>query len=95
MSARIGRLCTQQWTIKCFYDAIMLFRFKNLWFFRNDEFVVNKVTFASLLGIDRTNHSLLCRTEASTHNLQRVVYAGINEAGVSTAAPDRCALLCC
>jgi len=56
--------------MKCFYDAIMVFRIEN--------FVVNKATFASFMGIDRTNHRLLSRTEASSHNLQSVVYAGIN-----------------
>jgi len=83
---KVVRWCTQQWTIKYFYDAIIVFRIEN--------FVVNKVTFASFMGTDRTNHRLLCRTEASSHNLQRAVYAGINEAGVTTAAWDRSALLC-
>ena len=36
-----------------------------------------------------------CRTQASSHNSQGVVDGGVSEAGVSTAAPDRSAVLCC
>ena len=35
-----------------------------------------------------------CRTQASSHNLQGVVDGGFNEAGMSTAAPNRNAVLC-
>ena len=35
-----------------------------------------------------------CRTLASGHNSQGVVDCGVDEAGVSTAAPDRRAVLC-
>jgi len=35
-----------------------------------------------------------CRTQASSHNSQGAVEGKANEAGVRTAAPDRCAILC-
>jgi len=35
-----------------------------------------------------------CRTQASSHNSQGVVDGGVNEAGMSTAAPSRSAVLC-
>ena len=38
--------------------------------------------------------SLWCRTQASSHNSQGVVDGGVNEAGVSTTAPDGNAVLC-
>ena len=34
-----------------------------------------------------------CRTQASSHNSQGVVDGGFNDADVSTAAPDRSAVL--
>jgi len=34
------------------------------------------------------------RTQASSHNSQGVVDGGVDEAGMSTAAPNRSALLC-
>ena len=36
----------------------------------------------------------LCRTQASSHNSQDVVDAGVDKAGMSTAAPGRSAVLC-
>jgi len=36
-----------------------------------------------------------CSTQASSHNSQDVVDGAVNEAGVSTAAPDGSAVLCC
>ena len=35
-----------------------------------------------------------CRTQASSHNSQGVVDGGVDEAGMSTAAPNRRAVLC-
>ena len=35
-----------------------------------------------------------CRTQASSHNSQGVVDGGVNKAGISTAAPNRRAVLC-
>ena len=35
-----------------------------------------------------------CRTQTSSHNSQGVVDGGVSKAGVSTAAPNRSALLC-
>ena len=35
-----------------------------------------------------------CRTQTSSHRSQGFVYGWVNEAGVSTEAPDRSALLC-
>jgi len=35
-----------------------------------------------------------CRTQASSHNLQGIVDGGVDEAGISTAAEDRGAVLC-
>jgi len=35
-----------------------------------------------------------CRAQATSHNSQGVVPGGVNEAGVSTTAPDRRAVLC-
>ena len=35
-----------------------------------------------------------CRTQASSHNSQSFVDDGVNKAGMSTAAPDRSAVLC-
>ena len=35
-----------------------------------------------------------CRTQASSHNSQGVVDGGVDEAGMSTAAPDRRTVLC-
>ena len=35
-----------------------------------------------------------CRTQASSHNLQGVIDGGFDEVGMSTAAPDRRAVLC-
>ena len=34
------------------------------------------------------------RAQASSHNLQGVVDKGVDEAGMSTAAPYRCSVLC-
>jgi len=34
-----------------------------------------------------------CRTQESSHNSQSVVDGGVDKAGMSTAAPDRCAEL--
>jgi len=36
-----------------------------------------------------------CRTQASSHNWQGVVDGWVNEAGVSTTAPDKSAVLHC
>ena len=36
-----------------------------------------------------------CRSQVSSHTSQGVGDGGVNEAGMSTAAPDRSALLCC
>jgi len=36
-----------------------------------------------------------CRTQASSHSSQGVIDDRVNEAGVSTAAPDRSAVVCC
>ena len=35
-----------------------------------------------------------CRMQASSHNSQGVVDGGVNKAGMSTAAPNRSAVLC-
>jgi len=35
-----------------------------------------------------------CRMQASSHNSQGVVNIGVDKAAVSTAAPDRSAVLC-
>ena len=35
-----------------------------------------------------------CGTQASSHNSQGVVNGGVDEAGMSTAAPNKCAVLC-
>jgi len=35
-----------------------------------------------------------CRTQASSHNSQGVVDGGADEVGMSTAAPNKCAVLC-
>jgi len=34
-----------------------------------------------------------CRTQASSHNSQGVINSEVNKVGMSTAAPDRCAVL--
>jgi len=39
-------------------------------------------------------HFLTLRAQASSHNSQGVVDGGVDEAGVSTAEPDRSAVLC-
>jgi len=35
-----------------------------------------------------------CRMQVSSHNLQGIIDGGVNKAGMSTAAPDRRAVLC-
>jgi len=35
-----------------------------------------------------------CRTQASTHNAQGLLVGGVDEAGMSTAAPNWSAVLC-
>ena len=37
---------------------------------------------------------LWCKTQASRHNSQGVVHGGVDEGGISTAAPNRSAVLC-